>query len=176
MTTIAYIILIASALLDLCAMLKFDAYFLQENAFDNSRFFSWLRQNDEFMSTKRLLVLCILFACCTTMAQMSWIVVIILAAVLLAQGIFMFCRKPARPNPLKRHTTRVLATALILTLALLGAVGYLGSSAIETACQGVSILAVTTLAISPLLIMASNWLLRPFKKKNDKNDDKDTQP
>ena len=87
MTIIAYTALAAAAILDLLIAMRQDAIALKNNHFSNNRFYAWLRESDELTSPKRLLFLTVLIACCTTMAQMSWIVVMILALVLLAQGI-----------------------------------------------------------------------------------------
>ncbi len=167
MTIIAYILLLLAALFDLCVMLlRWDVRMQQANEYDNSKYNKWLRDHGELSSPKRLTVLAVLVATCTTMVQMSWMVVVILAAVLLAQGIVMLRRKPDTPLVLNKRAVRLSITAIVITLLAVEFAGYLGSRDSESeAARGAAIVAVMILTVSPLLVMLSNWLLGPIERR-----------
>lgn len=167
MTIIAYILLLAAALFDLCVMLwRWDVRMQQLNGFDNSKYNKWLRDHGELTSPKRLTAIAVLVASCTTMVQMSWMVVMILAAVLIAQGIVMLRRKPEEPLVPSKRVMRLLITAIIIALLIVELAGYLGSRESETeATRAAAIIAVMILTVSPLLVMITNWLLGPIERR-----------
>ena len=171
MTIIANLTLLAAALFALFAMLRWDTLMQQLNGFSNHRYNTWLRQSGELSSIKRLTVLAVLIACFTTMAQTSWIVVMILAAVLVGQGIALFMAK--HDKPVKRGDKRVtilLLSALVIAVIAVGAAGYAGSLQSKViASQSAAITAVMILAVSPLLIMLASWLLHPILKHGNDN-------
>lgn len=168
MTDIAYTTLLLTALIDLCAMLRIDTNGLRISNYSNSRYYSSLRENDEFTSPKRLIPLVVLIACCTTMASMSWIVVIILAALLLIQAIALLLNKSRQPAGFNKRTARLYITALIITVVAVGGVFYAALRFSKSdAAQAAAFLAVMILTTSPLLAMLSNWLLRPFEKQGN---------
>ena len=165
MTTIAYITLLVAALFDLCVMLGRDLTDHQQNEFSNRRYNEWLRQSSELSSPRRILVLAVLIATCTTMAQMSWIVIMILAAVLLAQGIYLLSSRQWKLFGLSPRIGRMFFTAIILTLIAVGAASYLGNfTGAEDASRSAAIAAIIVLAITPLLTMLTAWLLSPIEK------------
>lgn len=166
MNLIAYLTLIAAGLLDLLAMLRLDAAMMQTCDFDNRQYNKQLKDNDEFTSPKRLLAIAVLIGALTTMSQMSWIVVLILAAVILAQSLILWtssCRK--QPASTKR-TQRLQAIAIALAMILIGAVTaglYLsGFNSIEI-CRSAAMLELAILTFSPMLTIAANQLL-PTRK------------
>lgn len=165
MTFIAYIILIAAGLLDLLAMLLLDARALQACDFNNREYSKSLKDNSEYTSPKRLLVLAVLLGFCTTMSQMSWIVVMILAAVLLAQGATILANKRGKNPATAKRAKRLHIIATVLAIILTGAVaGILGYHRGEIdACRGAAMMAMMILVFSPLLAMAVNAIL-PTKK------------
>lgn len=166
MTIIAYTALAAATILDLLIAMRQDAIALKNNHFSNNRFYAWLRESDELTSPKRLLFLTVLIACCTTMAQMSWIVVMILALVLLAQGIHALLSQRHTPSAIKGRATRLYATASTLALAAVAIAGYLGYRSSEAeASQSTAFVAVMLLTISLLVIMSTNWLTGPIEKR-----------
>ena len=172
MTTIAYISLLVTALIGLCAMLSWDLQKLQQNGYRNSQYNAWLRQSSELTSPKRLAVLAVLIASLTTMAQQSWIVVMILAAALLFIAIWILLKRDdKRPKPDGRAA---LLAAVTLTLAMLaiGGTVMMGKRLHEAdLLRPASMTAVMVLAISPLLTMLANWLLgSPKKPVNDSNE------
>ncbi len=172
MTIIANLTLLAAALFALCAMLRWDSLMQQLNGFSNHRYNTWLRQSGELTSIKRLTVLAVLIACFTTMAQTSWIVVMILAAVLIGQGIALFMAKHEKPVKHDKRVTILLLSALVIALIAAGAAGYAGSLQSKViASQSAAITAVMILAVSPLLIMLTSWLLHPILKHGNDNPD-----
>lgn len=170
-TTIAYTSLLAAALLDLCATLPHEVRALQHNDFSNSRFYSWLSKSDDLMAPRRLVVLAVLIGCCTTMARSSWMVIALFAAILLAQGIFLLCKKSDKPSPMTSHARLIYGVAIVLAL-LATAAGYIlgGQLNIADAVPSAASVAVIVLAISPLLAMLANWLLSPFRKGRQSSD------
>ena len=168
MTLIAYISLLAGALIDLCAMLRIDTSAHRRYGHSNSRYYAWLTQSGELTSAKRLLILAVLIGCFTTMAQQSWMVIVVLAAVLLAQGIVLFFAKREEPAMLNKHTTLMLLVALAIAAITVGGIGYLSHLTGEAnPTQSAALTAVIVLAVSPLFTMLSGWLLKPVLKKTD---------
>ena len=173
-TLIAFAALLAAALFDLCVMLLPETLALQENGHSNGRFYSWPVKGDELTAPRRLLVLAVLIGCCTTMARSSWLVILLLAITLLAQGIILLFSKGTKPSLLKRHGWLVYCTAIVLAL-LASAAGYIlgNHQGTADALESAATIAVILLALSPLLAMLANWLLSPLKidKKSDQNAD-----
>ena len=176
MTMIAYTTLLIAALFDLTVMLRWDINALRENDFSSSSYNTWLRKSGELSSLKRLLVLAVLIATCTTMAQTSWIVVMILAAGLIIQSATMLFTRQEPPINFNRRAWLTLAIAIILALLAISTAFYLGNLTNEIdATHAAAITTVMILAISPLLTMLANCLLIPFYENgaNPANDDKE---
>ena len=166
MVTISHITLMAAALFDLCVMLLWDLQALQRNGYSSPQYNKWIKESGELSSTKRLIVLAVLVATCTTMANMSWIVMMILAATLFIQGIVALCSHRTKELTFDKHVGLRFFTSIALTLIAVAAVGYLGYRESNTSdTKSAAILAVMILAISPLLTMLVNWILSPFKKR-----------
>ena len=173
-TDIANITLLAAALLGLIAMLRWDLRALQQNGFQNSRYNAWLRKNSDLTSPKRLAVLAVLIACFTTMAQTSWMVVMLLAIVLVLLAIGMLLKKLDDPLIVNRHVVRRFVTAMILALLTVGGTILLSQRLHETeTLRSASMIAVMILAVSPLLTMLTNWILRLFEKPLDNDRETD---
>lgn len=165
MTTIAHISLLAAALLDLCAMMRHETTALQHNNFSNKRFYAWIRESGDLTSPKRLLVLAVLIACCTTMARTSWMVILLLAVVLAAQGaVLAFNRGKTEGGKTARRSWAVGLIAFVISVIVTCLAAYLGSMSNEAdALQAASIAAVIMLAISPLLAMLANSLMGRYR-------------
>lgn len=165
MTTIAHISLLAAALLDLCAMMRHESASLRHNNFSNKRFYAWIRESGDLTAPKRLLVLAVLIACCTTMARTSWMVIILLAAALAVQGIMLaFKRGEDEGGKTARRSWIIGCVALVISLLVTCLAAYLGSLSNEAdALQAGSITAVIMLAISPLLAMLANSLMGRYR-------------
>ena len=171
MTLIGFISLLVAAILDMLVMLGMDVQAMQASDYSNRKYNNWLRESGELSSLKRILVLAVLIGTCTTMAQMSWIVVMILAVILIVQGI-MLLRSWLGNKTLvfDRRAACLYFTAIIITLVILMATGYLGKGSGKVdAAHATAIMAVMILAVTPLLTMLTNWLLKPFRSR-DKRD------
>lgn len=173
-TLIAFASLLISALFDLCVMLLPEMTALQQNHHSNSRYYSWLTKGDELTAPRRLVVLAILIGCCTTMARTSWLVITLFAVILLAQGLTLLFSRGKTPASIKRHGWRVYITAIVLAV-LATAAGYIIGNHLNTAdaLQSAATIAVILLALCPLLAMAANWMLTPFRK-GAKSDEQNT--
>jgi len=175
MTLIAHIILLIAALFALCIMMRWDIMILQRNDYNNSQYNKWLKKSSEFTSIKRLVILAVLLASCTTMARYSWIVVVILAVTLLVLGIVMLRSKQEHSLENNKRVWRLFLTAFVLALIIIEVAAFIGSRQDETiAAQSASLTSVLLLGASPMLVMLVNWLLGPIerrigKTKNDKN-------
>jgi hypothetical protein len=160
MTLIAQIILLAAGLFDFLVILWYDVLTLQECGFDNTDYSKLLKDSSEFTSPKRLIGLAVLLGLCTTMSIMSWIVVLILAAVLIIQGVETLIHEHGkRPKPVKRtkhiYATAIAPTVLILAAAT-GCLIYRGGAV--DACRGTALLELLILIGSPFLAKAMNRL------------------
>lgn len=169
MNLIANITLLVAALLDMIGLLGGDITAHCHNGHSNSRYYGWLSKSGELMSPKRLLSLAVFLGTFTTMAQQSWIVVLILAATLLTQAIVLLSRRHWQlMEPGKNHG-RMLATALIIVLIAIGLVGYFGSkTSMVFASRITSMLAVMIPPITWLLTMLTAWLIHPHNSVIDR--------
>ena len=166
MTQIAYIILLVAALFDLFVMLRLDMLTLQECGFDNSEYNKRLKDSSEFTTPKRILAPAVLLGLCTDMAQMSWIVVIVLAAVLLAQGITILAtnhgKHPSLPGRAKSIHVTTCALATLLLCAAAGGCAALGIDRTDM-CRYTAMIALLFTTGSLLLTMSTNWLFKAKK-------------
>lgn len=164
-TTIANICLLVAALLGLCAMLHWDLQNLQQSDYSNSRYNAWLRESSDLTSPKRLTVIAVLIASFTTMAQMSWMVVMLLAIILACMAIVMLLKRHEKPLKFDSRITRRFITSLLLALAMIVGTYYLGKHLNKAdALRPTSMLAMMILAVSPLLTMVVNSIFRPLEK------------
>ena len=170
MTIIANIVLVAVTVLDLCIMLCLDSKMLRQSDFKSSRFYKQLIESDEFTSPKRLLAFAALIGACSTMARMSWIVVLILAAVILAQAIILGHKIiKDEQNKSDKRSKRLYFATIVISLLLIGLAAYFGNrNSMVEASQAAALAALLLLSASPLVIMLVNWLLHPLKHHNDK--------
>lgn len=169
MTLTAYTVLIIAALVDYCTMLRWDILMLQQTGYSNTDYNKRLKSTGELTSTKRLLVLAILIGACTSMARMSWIVVLILAAVILAQAIMFISRRRGKQLVFNKRVVRLFASSAVITLLIVELAGYLGSfKSEENAAQDAAIVALTATAVSPLITMVTNRLLQPIERRINK--------
>ena len=160
MNLIANITLLVAALLDMIVLLGSDITDHRKNGHSNSKYYGWLNKHSELMSPKRLLLLAVFLGTFTTMAQESWMVVMILAAVLLAQAIYLLSQRHWKLLDNGKYAGRMLATATIIALVILGAVAYLGSKTSTLfASRVTSMAAVMVNPITWLLTMLTAWVL-----------------
>ena len=181
MTTIANIALLTAALIGLFAMLRWDLTALQQNGYRNSRYNGWLKESSDLSSPKRIIVLAVLIGSFTTMAQDSWIVVMLLAVFLVALAISTLLKRHEKPLKCDGRVVSRFILAMALALIAIGGTTLMGQRMNEPDfTRPASMLAVMILAITPLLVMLVNWVIRPFEKsaKNDLENDvepKDSQ-
>jgi len=169
-TTTAQITLLAATLLALFAMVRRDLTNLQNNGFSNSRYYDWLLESSEFSSPKRILAFAVLLGSFTTMALTSWMVIMLLAAVIAMLGIAMLLRRQDKPAKLSgRAAGLYIATMLIASLSIAAAHFISKLTGLEgKSVSNASTVALVLLVMSPLVVMAANWLLRPFERNRDK--------
>lgn len=169
MTLIANIALLVAALFDMIVFLGGDITAHRNNGHVNDKYYRWLSQSGELSSPKRLLLIAVFFATFTTMAQQSWMVIMILAATLLIQGIVLLKQRQWKLMDWDKRTGRMLVTAVILALIAIGAAVYYGSlTSLVFASRVSGAASVLILFITPLLTMLAAWLLSPFDNEENK--------
>ena len=168
MNLIANIAQIVAALFSLILLLGSDITAHRDNGHSNSRYYKWLSKSGELMSPKRLLLLAVFVGTFTTMAQQSWMVVMILAATLLIQGIVLLKGRQWKLMEWDKRTRQMLVVAVILSLIAIGVVAYVGSKTdMLFASRVTAMFAVMLLPITSLLTMLVAWLLRAGHGVND---------
>ena len=161
MNLIANITLLVAALLDMIVLLGEDITAHRNNGHSNSKYYCWLNKSGEILSPKRLLPLAVFLGTFTTMALQSWMVVMILAAVLLAQAIYLLSQRQWKLLDNGKNAGRMLATATIIALIIIGTVAYFGSKTSTLFASRIS--SMTAVMIPPitwLLTMLTAWVLR----------------
>ena len=164
MNLTANITLLVAALLDMMVLLGGDIADHRNNGHSNSKYYRWLNQSGELMSLKRLLQLAVFICTFTTMALQSWIVVMILAATLLIQGIYLLRQRQWKLLDDGKNASRMLFTAMFIVLCAIFGIGQsaLRSSVGTTlfASRVTSMVAVMIVPITWLLTMITAWVLR----------------
>ena len=169
MTFFANIVLMVAAVLDLCMILCLDSKMLRQNDYESSRYYKQLMESGEFTSPKRLLAFAVLIGACSTMARMSWIVVLILAAVILAQAIVLALKIKGEQGLSEKRSKWLYFVSMVISMLLIGFTAYFGNqnSTVE-ASQAAALAALFLLSASPLVIILVNWLLGPITRHNNK--------
>ena len=178
MNLIANITLLVAALLDMIVMLGGDIADHRNNGHSNSKYYRWLNKSGEIMSLKRLLLLAVFVCTFTTMALQSWIVVMILAATLLIQGIYLLWQRQWKLLDDGKNARQMLFTAIFIVLCAIFGVGQsaLRSSVGTTlfASRVTSMAAVMIVPITWLLTMLTAWVLR-IRPDSDTPEQQDQQ-
>ena len=178
MNLIANITLLVAALLDMIVLLGGDIADHRNNGHSNSKYYRWLNKSGEIMSLKRLLLLAVFVGTFTTMALQSWIVVMILAATLLIQGIYLLWRRQWKLLDDGKNARKMLFTAIFIVLCAIFGVGQsaLRSSVGTTlfASRVTSMAAVMIVPITWLLTMLTAWVLR-IRPDSDTPEQQDQQ-
>jgi CBS domain containing-hemolysin-like protein len=178
MNLIANITLLVAALLDMIVLLGGDIADHRNNGHSNSKYYRWLNKSGEIMSLKRLLLLAVFAGTFTTMALQSWIVVMILAATLLIQGIYLLWRRQWKLLDDGKNARQMLFTAIFIVLCAIFGVGQsaLRSSVGTTlfASRVTSMAAVMIVPITWLLTMLTAWVLR-IRPDSDTPEQQDQQ-
>ena len=162
MNLIANIVMTVSALFCLVVFLGGDITKHREMGHSNAKYSQWLRESGEFLSPKRLLLLVVFFGNFTTMAQESWIVVMILAVALLILGIARLKRRQWKLMERDQRTNRMLS--IVLLLVMLVGIFMIASAYEQTNALFVShimaIWALMLLVVTPFLTMLVAWMLK----------------
>ena len=178
MNLIANITLLVAALLDMIVLLGGDIADHRNNGHSNSKYYRWLNKSGEIMSLKRLLLLAVFVCTFTTMALQSWIVVMILAATLLIQGIYLLWRRQWKLLDDGKNARQMLFTAIFIVLCAIFGVGQsaLRSSVGTTlfASRVTSMAAVMIAPVTWLLTMLTAWVLR-IRPDSDAPEQQDQQ-
>lgn len=178
MNLIANITLLVAALLDMIVLLGGDIADHRNNGHSNSKYYRWLNKSGEIMSLKRLLLLAVFVCTFTTMALQSWIVVMILAATLLFQGIYLLWRRQWKLLDDGKNARQMLFTAIFIVLCAIFGVGQsaLRSSVGTTlfASRVISMAAVMIAPVTWLLTMLTAWVLR-IRPDSDTPEQQDQQ-
>ena len=178
MNLIANITLLVAALLDMIVLLGGDIADHRNNGHSNSKYYRWLDKSGELMSLKRLLLLAVFVCTFTTMALQSWIVVMILAATLLIQGIYLLWRRQWKLLDDGKNARQMLFTAIFIVLCAIFGVGQsaLRSSVGTTlfASRVTSMAAVMIAPVTWLLTMLTAWVLR-IRPDSDTPEQQDQQ-
>lgn len=159
MTLYSHLILLAAGLLDLVAILRHDVLTLQQCGFNSQRYNKLLKDSGEIYSTKRLLALAVLIGACTTMAQMSWIVVLILAAVILTQALYLLWPKREKSVKTDKRSWGVLGITLVLAIIIPALVSHFIPGEQTKSFSAAAITVLMEVLCSPVFVMLVNWLL-----------------
>ena len=155
MNLIANITLLVAALLDMIVLLGGDIADHRNNGHSNSKYYRWLNKSGEIMSLKRLLLLAVFVCTFTTMALQSWIVVMILAATLLIQGIYLLWRRQWKLLDDGKNARQMLFTAIFIVLCAIFGVGL---SALRSSV-GTTLFASRVTSMAAVMIAPVTWLL-----------------
>ena len=178
MNLIANITLLVAALLDMIVLLGGDIADHRNNGHSNSKYYRWLNKSGEIMSLKRLLLLAVFVGTFTTMALQSWIVVMILAATLLIQGIYLLWRRQWKLLDDGKNARKMLFTAIFIMLCAIFGVGQSAlRSSVGTTLFASRVTSMTAVMIAPvtwLLTMLAAWALR-IRPDSDTPEQQDQQ-
>lgn len=175
MNLIANITQTVAALVCMIVLLGGDITAHHSNGHSNGKYYRWLSKSGELLSSKRLLLLAVFIGTFTTMAQQSWMVVMLLAATLLVTSAVLMGARNWKLMEWNRSTALTLATAMIIAMVAIGAVAYAGNRTSTVFSSRVSAMfAVMLLPVTPLLTMLAAWMLSPLieKTKNANQGDK----
>lgn len=159
MTLISYIILLTAGLIDLVVILRHDVLTMQQCGFNAQSYNKLLKVNGEVYSAKRLLPLAVLIGACTTMAQMSWIVILILAAVILAQALYLLFQKQEKSASMGKRSLRVYCITLALAIIIPALVSHFIPGDDTKSFNAASLTVLLEILCSPVLVMLANWML-----------------
>ena len=162
MNLIANIVMTVSALFCMVVFLGGDITKHREMGHSNAKYSQWLRKRGEFLSPKRLLLLVVFLGNLTTMAQESWIIIMILAAALLILGIAQLKGRQWKLMERDKRTDRMLS--IVLWLVMLVGIFTIKGAYVHTnalfASHIMTMWALMFLLVTPLLTMLTAWMLK----------------
>ena len=162
MNLIANIVMTISALFCMVVFLGGDITKHREMGHSNAKYSQWLRKSGELLSPKRLLLLVVFLGNLTTMAQESWIVIMILATALLILGIVQLKGRQWKLMERDKRTDRMLSIVLWLVM-LVGIFTIRGAYVHTNALFALHIMtmwALMFLLVTPFLTMLAAWMLK----------------
>ncbi len=151
------IIVIATAVTDLFVIFRRDLMMLQQNSYRNERYLRWFKQSREASSFLRMWSVVAFFALLAS--NIPYIAGCIVAvAVLAAQAVTLARRKYKKPLVMTKRALRINCVMWVLTAAMtLGIALPLGS----WRAAGCTLVALS--ALSPLILLAANFILKPVE-------------
>ena len=162
MNLIANIVMTVSALFCMVVFLGGDITKHREMGHSNAKYSQWLRKSGELLSPKRLLLLVVFLGNLTTMAQESWIVIMILAAALLILGIAQLKGRQWKLMERDKRTDRMLS--IVLWLVMLVGIFTIRGAYVHTnalfASHIMTMWALMFLLVTPFLTMLAAWMLK----------------
>lgn len=155
------ILTILVAILDLYFVYSRDLMMLQQNSYRNERYLRWFHQSNESTTINRIVCMFALFVLLVE-TRLSLIACIVVVLFLSLQALSLSRRKYKKPLVRTKRVNRIFATMIVVT-ALFTALGWwlIGEGG------GYSIL-VASLWMSPMILLLSNWLLKPVEKHINK--------
>lgn len=152
------------ALLDLVAMLRWDFTQLRLSEWDNAAYLAKLKADDGIVAVKRLIVLVVLVGLLTTMALMSWMVVMIFAAALLAQAVVLLRQSSGTPFLSDERTKAMFCFAMGVALTIVTAAIYVVvDKGLTSIFRSAALTIILMTLISPALVMLSNKVIKREK-------------
>ena len=162
MNLIANIVMTVSALFCMVVFLGGDITKHREMGHSNAKYSQWLRKSGELLSPKRLLLLVVFLGNLTTMAQESWIVIMILATALLILGIVQLKGRQWKLMERDKRTDRMLS--IVLWLVMLVGIFMIRDAYVQTnalfALHVMTMWALIFLVVTPFLTMLAAWMLK----------------
>ncbi len=162
MNLIANIVMTVSAMFCLVVFLGGDITKHREMGHSNAKYSQLLRESGEFLSPKRLLLLVVFFGSLTTMAQESWIVIMILATALLILGIVQLKGRQWKLMERDKRTDRMLS--IVLWLVMLVGIFMIRGAYVQInalfALHVMTMWALIFLVVTPFLTMLAAWMLK----------------
>lgn len=161
MTTAIFILLIVMLLAgvaDMFFVYSRDLMMLQQNSYRDERYMRWFSQSKESTATFRLFSMIAFFL--TVLGRVPAVLTYPVIIVILAWQIISLARRKYK-KPLVRtpRVNRIFATMIALT-AIVVAPAW-----IYAGMRGAAAIIIALLWMSPIVLLAANWLLRPVEKR-----------
>lgn len=150
---IASITVIALAVADWVTVSRRDLMMLQQNSYRNERYIRWFNTSKESSNMGRL-------GCCAGLlalmaSNIPYVAGAVVAVIaLLWQCISLATKKYKKPLVMTKRASRIIAVMSVIAAVLVVAFWSLRAAA----CMSMAVLIV-----SPLLLLLSNWLLKPVE-------------
>lgn len=159
--------MLATSLAALAANFKRDLMMLQLNSYRNERYARWFNQSQESTNVMRILACIALFM--MFVPQLPYIGTSVLATIIMVWTfVALTRRKYKKPLVWTNRAKRIYLTMWILAAAIMSAIIAFtlvqGQDALLGAIATGAVVCLGLNVVSPLLLLASNWLLKPVEK------------